>query len=56
MSGAASESAFFPHVRDLPEGLSEDRFRSEYGDISSADYRQMIEKIDARIAEVTLYQ
>lgn len=50
------ESAFFPRVGDLPEGLSEADFRRRYGDTNTADYNRMIAEIDRRIAAIPLYR
>jgi hypothetical protein len=56
MSAGVIESSFFPRVGDLPEGLSADRFRAEYGDMSSPDYQRLAGQIERRIADIPLYQ
>jgi hypothetical protein len=56
LAGSAGESAFFPRVGDLPEGLSEADFKSTYGDLDTETYTAMIKAIDKRIAKVALYK
>lgn len=40
---------FFPRIDDLPEHLSVERFRREYGGVGSARYRRAVAEIDARL-------
>jgi hypothetical protein len=42
--------AFFPPVSDLPEGLSAEQFRSQYGGVGGRGYRRMLQEIDRRLA------
>jgi len=56
LSEAFNETAFFPQFADLPEGMSQDEFRSRYGDINSAAYKRVIAEIDRRIESVALYR
>jgi len=56
LAGAPRESMFFPHVSDLPEGLSEEEFKRRYGDVNSASYKAVIDEVDRRIAAIPLYR
>lgn len=56
LAGGAIESAFFPKVGDLPEGLSESEFKAAYGDIDTEAYDAMIRGIDRRIGKIELYK
>ena len=56
LADGATEAEFFPKVGDLPEGLSESQFKSDYGDLDTPKYNAMVDKIDARIASVPLYK
>jgi hypothetical protein len=40
---------FFPDISGLPEGLSQDTFRSEYGGLGGAGTRRLFEEIDRRL-------
>lgn len=51
-----SESAFFPDVAGLLEGLSEEQFRRQYGSTQSKRYRKQVALIDQRIARLQIYQ
>jgi hypothetical protein len=42
--------AFFPPVSDLPDGLSADQFRSQYGGVGGRGYRSMLQEIDRRLS------
>jgi hypothetical protein len=48
----ASEVTFFPDTSGLVEGLSDEQFRAQYGEVQSLRYRQQVELIDLRIAQV----
>lgn len=52
---AHQEQLFFPTITDLPEGLSEQEFMEQYGDIDSASYNLLSRKIDERINTLPLY-
>lgn len=56
LAGTIGESAFFPKVGDLPEGLGSDEFKRRYGDVNSPAYKKVIDEIDRRIAAIPLYQ
>lgn len=56
LAGPIDEATFFPRVGDLPEGLSEAAFRSQYRDMNSAEYLRLISEIDRRIAAVAIYR
>jgi hypothetical protein len=45
--------AFFPPVSDLPEGLSPEQFRSQYGAVGGPGYRRMLQEIDRRLSGCT---
>ncbi len=55
-AGGISEGDFFPLVSDLPEGLSAAVFKKRYGDVGSPAYAAVLQKIDARIGSIALYQ
>lgn len=55
LASGANEEDFFPRVGDLPEGLSDATFKKRYVDVDSEAYAAMIEQIDARIANIALY-
>jgi len=38
------------------EGLSEEQFRQQYGDVQSERYRQQVADIDQRIAVLLIYR
>ena len=40
---------FFPTAADLPENLTVEQFRRDYGGVGSRRYRQMTEEIEARL-------
>jgi hypothetical protein len=46
------EADFFPDISGLTEGLSEEQFREQYGSVESERYRQQVERIDRRIAQL----
>jgi hypothetical protein len=52
----AGEASFFPDISGLVEGLSDDQFRQQYGDVESERYRQQVELIDQRIARALIYR
>lgn len=42
--------AFFPPVSDLPEGLSPEQFRNQYGGVGGRGYRRTLQEIDRRLS------
>lgn len=56
MIANTSESAFFPDIAGLREGLSEVEFEQLYGSIQSERYREQVALIDQRIAGLVVYQ
>lgn len=56
MSKIKDYSAFMPEVRDLPESMRNHVFRQKYKSVESAEYKNMIKKIDQRIAGLAIYQ
>lgn len=54
IANSESETAFFPDVSALPEGLDKRTFSAQYGDVDSQAYRAEVEKIEKRIAELPL--
>ena len=50
-----SESAFFPDISGLPEGLGEAQFKERYGSTGSESYREQVALIDRRINRLPLY-
>jgi len=53
---AQRETDIMPNVHDLPEGMSESRFKQRYGGIDSPAYRRVTEDIERRIDETRLFQ
>ena len=49
------ESAFFPSIADLPEGLSEQEFRTRYKNRTSASFQKVVTQIDERLNQKSLY-
>lgn len=56
LAGDSAESAFFPPLGDLPEGLAQARFEAEYRDLEAPAYRGLIAEIDRRIDGLPLYR
>ncbi len=56
LAGVSSEREMFPEVRDFPEGLSEEQFRTQYGDRGTPKFNALIEEMDRRIASIPLYR
>jgi hypothetical protein len=56
MAEAREEQAFFPRFADLPEGMSEAAFRRRYGDVGSAQYKNVIAEIDRRIVGTKVFR
>ena len=55
MSSIKSYKVFMPEVRDLPENMNHQKFKTEYGSIYSIKYQEMLKKIDERIANLAIY-
>ncbi len=55
LEGGMSEYQFFPKISDLPEGLSKADFEQRYVNVEAAQYIDMINEIDNRIARLPLY-
>ncbi|MBW8191840.1 PHP domain-containing protein [Neiella marina] len=49
------EETFFPLVHDLPEGFREKEFKAIFGQVGSAKYKALAQKIDVRIDALALY-
>jgi len=49
LMGGFNVNDFFPAVDDLPENLTTEQFRSEYGSVGSQSYRQKIIEIETRL-------
>jgi hypothetical protein len=47
---------FMPDPRDLPEKMNETEFKNRYGSVYSPVYRELSNKIDARIDAIPLYK
>jgi hypothetical protein len=45
-----------PGVEGLPERLTDEEFRSIYGEVGSSAYNVMLADIEARIARLPLYR
>ncbi len=55
LEGGMSENQFFPKISDLPEGLSKADFEQRYVNVEAAQYVDMVNEIDNRIARLPLY-
>jgi hypothetical protein len=44
---------FFPMVADLPENLTVEQFRRDYGGVGSSRYRQTLGEIEIRLNSCT---
>ncbi len=51
----ASESSFFPEVNDLPEDLTQIEFESKYINVEDAKYNTVVNMIDKRISNLSVY-
>lgn len=51
-----SEESMMPRTADLPSGMSGTEFKSRYGDINSAAYRDLVQEIDNRIKQLPIYR
>ena len=49
------EADFFPSIAGLPSGMTSAEFSRKFGNADSANYREMLVKIDARINKLALY-
>ena len=49
-------TAFMPEVRDLPENMNAEQFSQKFGSVKSKRYKEMLQKIDARISKLPIYQ
>jgi len=55
LSSSATESAFFPQIDDLQEGLTKQQFANEYGKLDSQKYLSKVNLISDRIDALPLY-
>lgn len=56
LAGATTEATFFPDIKGLPEGMNEKTFNHLYGGVSGDKYKEMVQKIEHRIAEKPAYK
>lgn len=56
LSGITSESKIMPLVVGLPEGLSIKTFETNYSDVNSLKYKEMLAVIDKRLAVISVYR
>lgn len=49
-------SDIIPEVLDLPEHMNDEEFKSRFHNPASPEYRNMLEEIDRRIAQLPLYR
>lgn len=56
MRSAPTDAELMPQAADLPEGLSAASFRKRFGTIDSPAYRQMVDRIESRIAALPAYR
>ncbi|NJD06959.1 MAG: hypothetical protein FIA97_10750 [Methylococcaceae bacterium] len=56
LSASSDDSVFMPSLRDLPENLSPAAFAERFRDIESAQFQQLKDRIEERIAACELYR
>ena len=56
MEQAAADTDIMPEVRGLPDNLPEKELKRRFGQPGEGAYEQVLEEIEARIAEVPLYR
>lgn len=55
LANGLPEEGFMPEISDLPEGLTQFEFDRSYGGINSPSYKRMIDDIDRRVENLTIY-
>lgn len=55
-AGKLSEEDIMPTIFDLPEGISQQTFEESYNDVNSLAYKNMLAKIDSRLAAIEAYR
>ena len=55
LSSMTQNDIFFPYVHDLPEGLSENKFRFIFDQSNADAYQDFLNRINARISALVLY-
>jgi hypothetical protein len=55
LAAMTRKDTFFPYTHDLPEGLSQAKFKLIFNDRSSDTYTAFVNKVNARIAQLPLY-
>jgi len=55
LANNTQESAFFPEIGALPEGLSKAAFGQYFGQVDSLAYKQLVRKIKLRIGQLPIY-
>ena len=56
LAGVKDAGVFFPRVDDLPEFMHQAEFERRFGGVDAPPYKAMQEKIETRIAGLTLYR
>ncbi|NOQ15255.1 MAG: hypothetical protein GQ583_12365 [Methyloprofundus sp.] len=56
MANIKNYQAFMPNVKDLPERLSSEAFKSQYKSVDSQKYQAILQEIDRRIAASQIYR
>lgn len=56
LAGVKTATPFFPRVDDLPEFMSQAEFERRFGGVGAPAYRDMVEKIERRIAALAVYR
>jgi hypothetical protein len=56
LAGGFRIDEFFPPAADLPEGIPDARFQSEYGGVGGEAYLRLIEEIERRVAGCAAYR
>jgi hypothetical protein len=56
LTNNTDESAFFPNIEGLPEGISKKEFSRRFTKVDSPQYLKMVASINQRIAELPIHQ
>ena len=49
------ENLYFPNIKNLPEGISEETFNALFGDVESTAYRTLVQAIDDCVQSLPAY-
>lgn len=55
LAASADEANVFPSLEGLPDNLSQHEFETRFGSVDSPAYRQLLQEIDRRLAELPIH-